>query len=667
MAVASLPPFNELPKAEWISAGEAIAWIALRHAMPDKEWAALPVLQAHYHWPLFDPHFESLLEARAQGKPWKPTGPSVPNAVSPRARLRKVQQESGLDAATLLPLFRQDKERFGIAWNNLREAGRALTAAIAAGSIQAFGRRQKKFAMDDPMAGHAAVPADIFRNPVTIEPAGFIGWDTKGPIYRGPFFADIRFRTADIAALWPPARITEADRLPARLDDLPADWTLLEALAWILFRDPSIVWDASLETPREATEYWEQVRTGSGDTVLALVQGEPGISRMHLTLMRASRDNADQIPNELTTSQAETDLLTRLRAGDILATGIPYGGKSRQPMLPENWRGLRLRDDRFNSRMVIAAPVAGDGGTWHSVLLPKDRLLELWHPNHAKLSPAGEPDDPALEGKLEQASIATMPAWLSAMETLAWIVSRDPKIVWLANLEHARTRRLIEAYDLPRHRGINRLWLALHRAVDQEGDEARDESVFRACRDIVEAAQRGQLRARATLSRKAERKDWDADDWRGVTLEEVGEGGATLVPCRRLAGGGLAVWGLHDWSELRFAWEDVRAVWPSPLDDGDRIQPVEHTSVRPKPTEAAVRDWFADRVANWPDDKPAPSETADWQEASRHFGDGLRRDEDFRPIRQTATPLEWRKSGKRRVWGKVRKAAANSAKLRPQH
>jgi len=662
--------FNTPPDSDWISAGEAIAWIAFRHALRAEHWDKLPAWEPQQQWPSYDREFEGLLEARAKRTPWRPAAHSIFGPDHWRAQLRAVERKSGLSATALLPIFHQDRARHRIVDATLKAAGRALVSAVAAGAIPAFGRRQREFAVDDPKASLTEIPPEILAQPVTIEPAGFIGWDTRGVVFRGPFFGDIRFRTTDIATIWPPARVDDAPRPPARLEDLPASWTLLETLAWIVFRDPSIVRDASLETPREATEYWEQVQTGGGNTVLALVQGEPGISRLRLTLMRVARGTADQAPDEPTTGQAETDLLTRLRAGDIAATGIAFGDKSRTTIQPEDWRGLRLTDDRFNSRIVIATPAAGDGGTWHSVLLPKDRLLELWPANHAKLSSTGEPDDPALGRSLEQASISTMPAWLSAMETLAWIVTRSPKVVWLANLEHPRTRSLIEAYDLPRHRGINRLWLALHYAADQEGDEVGDGSVFRACRDIVEAAQRGQLRARATWSRKAERKDWDADDWRGVTLEDVGVGGATLAPCRRLTGGGLAVWSLHDWADLRLAWDDVVKVWPARhTEDAEKTAPIAEIvgPMRPKPTEAEVRRWFADRVANWPDDLPAPSEKMDWEAASRHFGDGLRRDQDFRPIRESATPLEWRKQGRRPPWGKVRNSAPNSAKLRRQN
>lgn len=92
---------------------------------------------------------------------------------------------------------------------------------------------------------------------------------------------------------------------------------------------------------------------------------------------------------------------------------------------------------------------------------------------------------------------------------------------------------------------------------------------------------------------------------------------------------------------------------------------------RPKPTDTAVRLWMRERVATWPDDQRAPSEKKDWIAVHAHFGDGLRRNEDFRPIRETETPPEWRTQGPRPPWGKVKNtpghSAKNSAKLPTQN
>jgi hypothetical protein len=75
--------------------------------------------------------------------------------------------------------------------------------------------------------------------------------------------------------------------------------------------------------------------------------------------------------------------------------------------------------------------------------------------------------------------------------------------------------------------------------------------------------------------------------------------------------------------------------------------------VKAKPTNRAVRQWMRDRVASWPNDKPAPSESDDWDAVQQHFAPELSRDE-FRNVRKSETPPEWRKQGPRKPWGQLK-------------
>lgn len=86
---------------------------------------------------------------------------------------------------------------------------------------------------------------------------------------------------------------------------------------------------------------------------------------------------------------------------------------------------------------------------------------------------------------------------------------------------------------------------------------------------------------------------------------------------------------------------------------------------RPKPTDRAVRQWVRDRVAVWPDDKPAPSEAEDFEAITRHFVPGLSRSE-FRLVREAETPREWRRQGRRLPWGEVKQSAVNPPIRGPQ-
>jgi hypothetical protein len=93
--------------------------------------------------------------------------------------------------------------------------------------------------------------------------------------------------------------------------------------------------------------------------------------------------------------------------------------------------------------------------------------------------------------------------------------------------------------------------------------------------------------------------------------------------------------------------------------------PVTGRDSRPEPTNPAVREWFRSRVADWPDEQPAPSESKDWHAITSFFAPGLSRAE-FRLVRKDETPAAWRKQGPRPSWGEAKQSAAQSANLPTQ-
>ena len=97
--------------------------------------------------------------------------------------------------------------------------------------------------------------------------------------------------------------------------------------------------------------------------------------------------------------------------------------------------------------------------------------------------------------------------------------------------------------------------------------------------------------------------------------------------------------------------ENIRQVHPKPLIEiGVAAKPPPKPS---KPTDKEVERWLRDRVAGWPDNQRAPTEDDDLQAAREHFGYHFKRD-DFRFIRDKATPPEWRTQGPRKPWGQVK-------------
>jgi hypothetical protein len=73
-------------------------------------------------------------------------------------------------------------------------------------------------------------------------------------------------------------------------------------------------------------------------------------------------------------------------------------------------------------------------------------------------------------------------------------------------------------------------------------------------------------------------------------------------------------------------------------------------------TNRTARPWMH-RWETWPDDKPAPTEAQEFAAAKLEFDENSFSRLDFRLIREQETPVAWRRQGKRKPWGEVKKAA----------
>jgi hypothetical protein len=85
------------------------------------------------------------------------------------------------------------------------------------------------------------------------------------------------------------------------------------------------------------------------------------------------------------------------------------------------------------------------------------------------------------------------------------------------------------------------------------------------------------------------------------------------------------------------------------IDKQDRL------AALPRATDRAVRQAMRERIAGWPDSKPAPDEEADFLAISAKFAPGSLSRDDFRIVRRDETPPEWRTQGPRRPWGQIRR------------
>lgn len=267
---------------------------------------------------------------------------------------------------------------------NLHAAERDLVAAAAAGRIPAKGEEGTR---DSPHPGvmPGTIPPDAFAKHeagLSILGGGRLGLRHFAPIsaildYAGPYFHHVRFDAAAILAEWPeaaPARSAAAP--PPKLSDMPARWALLEALAWIMFRDTRTVQGASLEMPREATTYWAETRLPGGDAELVPVMGEPGSGRLRLSLEWAY-DRAQGTPtNGLAPDAAENDLLAKLRSGAIIARGRLATDATPRTMDPGDWRGLALVERTRGD--VAAEPQGATGQAWREISVARDDVVNQW-------------------------------------------------------------------------------------------------------------------------------------------------------------------------------------------------------------------------------------------------------------------------------------------------
>ncbi|BDG74079.1 hypothetical protein Rmf_40080 [Roseomonas fluvialis] len=287
--------------------------------------------------------------------------------------------------------------------DRLNVAERALVDAAAAGRI---GARGEEGSRGKPRPGvlPTAIPAAAFaKHEVGLNgrDVGTLGLRRFAPIdavldYGGPYFHHVHFDAAAVLAEWPVATPARPGAEPPTLSELPARWTLLEALAWIIFRDLRTVQGASLETPREATAYRAETRLPGGDAELQPVMGEPGSGRLRLSLEWAY-DRAQGTPtNGLPPDAAENDLLSKLRSGAIIARGRLPAYATPRTMDPGDWRGLALAEPTRGD--VVAEPRGTTGRAWQEISVARDEVVREWQPIHGDAAPPPTKGIPSTPG-----------------------------------------------------------------------------------------------------------------------------------------------------------------------------------------------------------------------------------------------------------------------------
>ncbi len=207
-----------------------------------------------------------------------------------RAHVRwAIRNHGGGANATLSSLLNDARELLAAEDRHeaaISKARRTLIAEIAAGEIEAFGLpgtwRTKTYASGQPVA----IPPTYFANPNnTIRLDGWatcsddVSPDTWAK-WSGPDYGDVRLKRADIMRLWP------ANVLPAWLNPM-------QAVAWIVTRNPGIVELAAEPRPNltaEAAGVWDLPRDGVSLLWLNLHVGSERAEAELKSLVQAARD-----------------------------------------------------------------------------------------------------------------------------------------------------------------------------------------------------------------------------------------------------------------------------------------------------------------------------------------------------------------------------------------
>lgn len=589
--------------------------------------------------------------------------PLRPLGAGERARVRRVFLcHNGTAADTIRHLWADLRQLYAVTAEHeakIEHSIGTLCRAVADESLPMLGRPGNWRKRRSKRGIYKRVPPEFFADPLADIWRHRSGWAVGGlngsmedyVDWEGPDWGEIRFRRDEVFRLWPPSsqdaapppalRAMESET-PARDDSggasppLPPWFTLMQAVAWSIARDARIV-DYASPHRNAVHSYVINHVLPNGKRVSGAEPAPTGMTLIWLDLFAAYDPNACA-----PTETAIPRLLNDLRAGRIVATGLWSATHARGPIGTDEWALLTLDTPAGNARNLMPFRTNGTHlalqpeSRWRDTLLPLDQLVVVYPPWP---QPADAPDI----------------SWRSRHDNPAAAV---------------RSRRMQRFTDEQR---LRREWIGFEEIADWcarvpgdiKPDEERRTLAYTELRKSLmccefELAGRSRVLflsrespwAKMTKDRLTEAaRSFDEDILRSAYLSNC------WIPydsCRR--------------------WFDARKLpfppWSAPEASGAlhglpvlgrRRMHLPEPELRPKATNRAVRQWFRTRVANWPDDKRAPSEAEDWHAIKQHFLPGLSRNEDFRRARQEETPEAWRKQGRRAPWGVARRSAEKSA------
>ena len=308
-------PRASIPTTVCITAHEALMWIAFGKAVVNED----PFKQFTTYTELLKTTETAdvleALEGRLAEHPYcairsREPGDYPDDALSPRGPvlLRRIRADARRAEMRLISYadlefeLRAERAHNECLKSRLNEATDKLLDALRIEALTAFGQMDNR-GVADTGASFEPIPFSVFDDPgVSITRQDRVCAVTKNGDRGKPSYDNVRFKMAEILALWP----ASAEEPSISLDALSAEWGLLECVAWIMLRDAAVVHSVAPE------QMWDGPRTTT--TRLDVISSMRG----------AEQRGVEQVGPS--SQRAEAELLDRLRRSVLHATGSPDGG-----------------------------------------------------------------------------------------------------------------------------------------------------------------------------------------------------------------------------------------------------------------------------------------------------------------------------------------------------
>ena len=620
--------------------------------------------------------------------------PIKPLDRSIRGHVRWVIRSHGRSAVETVALLRADVRQLLAAKAGheiaIERATANLCAEIAAEHIVAYGRRGVWRNRRFTSGIHEQIPAVFFANPHnTIQYDGWAtcGWDVTvqhWADWNGPDWGDVRFKRDDAFKFFGEpisGRETMDGDSDASRTTAQASQGMTPADGW-----PHANSDVE-DIQRAARRKVEEIRARR---IERFTQRQRKLSDWVCFADVAdwcARITGDIKPDEERRTLTYSELRKSLTVGDF-----EQAGRSRVMFLNPATTMAKMTRVRFD---LITR--AFDGQTLNTEYLsccwiPRD-LCQQWFDSRRLPTPrwlvrtqastvprtqaqpkypwtkAPDAHPPAVAC---DADPTKLPLWLTAMQAVAWVCTRNISAIWRADLErdHRAPPELSQDFVeewFPPGKGVTLLTLDAWHGASQGKPDWLIPTDPALCQ-MINWFRAGMLQS-SGINRGGDRVSLDPADWRDMVLSES-EDVRELVPHRAPPRSGKD----PRWHAVLVFRDDLLRLYPPRLSEAGAATPVagsvgDDRLVGPKYDAAAadglsdrvgtqqqiplsraeMRRWYEARVRGWPPRTKHPSEAQDWEDAKEAFGLHRVTRDSVRALRRALAPPEWTAHGRRKL------------------